>query len=317
MAVSSGTAALHLSLLACGIGPGDEVLVPAFTFPATANVVELAGARPVLVDVDPESFNLDPDRLEAALTPRTRAIMPVHLFGNPAEMEAILALAGKHGLAVIEDAAGAFGSRGRDRACGSFGAAGCFSFHPRKLITTGEGGLVVTGDPALADRLRRLRNHGLDAAGAFQAAGFNYRMTELAAALGLNQLPEVDRMLAERQELAAAYRSRLAGLPGLAFQRVAGDSLSAWQAFVVRIDGRENRPLVAELKRAGVEANIGTYAIHRLDYYARKYGYRPEDYPNADRLYRFCLALPFYNGIPAPDLEVSARALADRLAGPV
>src|SRR5439155_3162485 len=181
VAVSSGTAALHLAALALGIGPGDEVIVPAYTFPATANVVALAGARPVLVDVDPQTLNLDPARL--GVGPKTKAILAVHLFGRPVDWAAL-----PDGVPVIEDAAGALGASWQGRPCGSLGALGCLSFHPRKIVTTGEGGAVTTNDRALADEVRQLRNHGWRTLGDMPVAGFNYRISDVLCALGIPQL---------------------------------------------------------------------------------------------------------------------------------
>ncbi len=184
VAVSSGTAALHLALLALGVGPGDEVVVPGFTHPATANVVELVGARAILVDVDLRTFNIDPAAVAEAIGPRTKAIMPVHLFGQPAEMGSLLRLAADRGLSVIEDAACALGSAYRGQRCGTFGTVAAFSFHPRKVITTGEGGILTTNDDGMAAHLRRLRNHGQEidrGRGRFLEAGLNYRLTDFQA----------------------------------------------------------------------------------------------------------------------------------------
>jgi perosamine synthetase len=194
VAVSSGTAALHIALVSLGIRPHDEVIVPAYTFPATANVVELIGAKPVFVDVETDTYNMDTKKLESAITSKTRAIMPVHLFGNPADMEAIMAIAAKKKIPVVEDAAGAIGSEYKRKKCGTIGRIGCFSFHPRKVVATAEGGMLVTDDANLAAKARMLRNHGIESTPAgidFAAAGFNYRMNELEAALGCVQMKEI------------------------------------------------------------------------------------------------------------------------------
>src|SRR5581483_8473536 len=191
IAVSSGTAALHLALLALGIGPGDDVLVPAYTFPATANVVALVGARPVLVDVDPATMNIDPARVEAG--PKTKAVIAVDIFGRPARIEEL-----PEGLPVLEDAAGALGAERRGRPCGSLGALGCLSFHPRKIVTTGEGGAVTTDDGELADAVRRMRHHGIEPSGEFEIAhpGLNYRLSDILCAVGIPQLARLDELLA-------------------------------------------------------------------------------------------------------------------------
>jgi perosamine synthetase len=300
IAVSSGTAALHLSLVALGIGPGDEVVVPAYTFPATANVVELVGAKPVLVDVDLETYNIQIEQIERVISPNTKAIIPVHLFGNPADLDPIMEIAKKHNLWVIEDAAGALGSIYKGRRCGTIGNLGCFSFHPRKIVTTGEGGIVVTNDNDLAEQIRSLRNHGMRTVGGkidFVAAGFNYRMSELEAVLGIIQMRDIQEIISERQRLASFYMDALKSVSGVVFQKVLPNCTTVWQAFVVRFKDRDTSSILEFLRNANIEANIGTYALHVLQFYSKKYGYKPSDYPNAAELFLKSLALPFYNGI--------------------
>src|SRR2546427_9562144 len=205
LAVSSGTAALHLAVLALGLEPGDEVIVPAYTFPATANVVALAGLRPVLVDVDPLTMNIDPEQLEPRR--RTKAIIAVHLFGRPARLEELPTIT------LIEDAAGALGARRRGRACGGLGLLGCLSFHPRKIVTTGEGGAVTTNDAEIADSIRRMRHHGIEPHGDFEIAtpGLNYRLPDILCAVGVPQLRRLEELLQARERIAAAYAERLEG----------------------------------------------------------------------------------------------------------
>ena len=217
IATSSGTAALHLALSGLGIGPGDEVVVPTLTFAATANAVLMTGARPVPVDVDPRTWTLDPERAEAAVTPRTRALVPVHLFGHPADMDPLVELARRRGIALVEDAAQAHGARYRDRPVGRIGKVGCFSFYGNKIVTTGQGGACVTDDDALADRLRVSRAHGMDAEHPYwhEAIGFNYQMTNLQAAVGTAQLEQLDEVLALRDRIREAYQERLAVVDGL------------------------------------------------------------------------------------------------------
>ena len=214
VAVSSGTAALHLAVLATGIGPGDDVIVPAYTFPATANAVRLAGARPVFCDVDPLTGVAGRDEIAAVATPATSAVMVVHLFGYPVEMAPIVGLAGEQGWRVIEDAAGALGSIDAGRPAGGIGLAGCLSFHPRKLVTTGEGGAVVTGDGDVAARCRRLRHHGIEG-GAVQEPGFNYRLSDIQAAIGVPQLERLEDIVARRASLADAYDDLLGNVDGV------------------------------------------------------------------------------------------------------
>jgi dTDP-4-amino-4,6-dideoxygalactose transaminase len=303
VAVSSGTAALHLAVLALGIGPGDEVVVPAYTFPATANVVELAGGKAVLADVDPDTFTLDLEKLDAALSPRTKAVLAVHLFGRPLDWEALEA-AVPDGVALVEDAAGALGARYRGRACGSLGAMGCLSFHPRKIVTTGEGGAVTTGDAETAERVRSLRHHGWSPSNRYDdmpAAGFNYRIPDVLCALGIPQLERLEELLAARERVAAGYAERLAGIvetPAAA----AGDR-HGLQAYVVRLDRRDEA--LAGLREQGIEAQIGTYALHRLSAY-RDQG----DFPGADAAFERALALPFHTRLTDGELDRVAEALA-------
>lgn len=316
VAVSSGTAALHLCLVALGIGPGDEVIVPAFTFPATANVVELVGAKPVLVDVDLETYNISVEQIEKAINSKTKAIIPVHLFGNPADMDPIMEIAKTYGLWIIEDAAGALGSIYKGRKCGTIGHLGCFSFHPRKIVTTGEGGMVVTNDPDLADEIRSLRNHGMKGVESrleFIRAGFNYRMNEIEAILGIVQMREIQKTISERQKLSEFYVKALRTVPQIEFQKILPDCMSVWQAFVVRLKDINNNHILKLLQDVNIEANIGTYALHLLYFYSTKYGFKPSDYPNAKELYIKSLALPFYNGISMEKITQVANTLKEVL----
>jgi perosamine synthetase len=302
VAVSSGTAALHLPLLALGIGGGDEVLVPAYTFPATANVVALCGARPVLVDVDPATMNLDVERTAAAVTPRTRAVLAVHLFGRPLEWDA-LAAAVPAGVALVEDAAGALGARSAGRPCGSLGVAGCLSFHPRKIVTTGEGGAVTTRDGGLAERVRSLRHHGIEPRGDFDIArpGLNYRLSDVLCALGIPQLRRLEELLAARSRLAAEYAERL-GAIGIETPSAAEGDVHGWQAYVVQLERRDEA--LAALRADGIEAQIGTYALHLLSAY-RDQG----EFPGARRAFERALALPFHSRLGDDDLDRVAAAL--------
>ncbi|MBA2359055.1 MAG: DegT/DnrJ/EryC1/StrS family aminotransferase [Actinobacteria bacterium] len=294
-AVSSGTAALHLALLALGIGEGDEVIVPAYTFPATANVALLAGARPVLVDVDPETMNLDLGRVYDAVTSRTRAVLAVHLFGRPLDWEE-LQNAVPPDVHLVEDAAGALGARWRGMPCGGLGVLGCLSFHPRKIVTTGEGGAVTTGSEELDTAVRRLRHHGIEPQGEFEIAapGLNYRLPDLLCAIGTPQLRRLGELLATRAGLAAAYEERLAGV--VETPAAAEGDTHGWQAYVVRSDRRD--AALAALRAAGIQAQIGTYALHRLAAY-REQG----SFPGADRAFEQALALPFHSRLSETDLD--------------
>jgi dTDP-4-amino-4,6-dideoxygalactose transaminase len=297
VAVSSGTAALHLAVLALDLSPGDEVLVPAYTFPATANVVALAGLRPVLVDVDPETMNVDPAKVEVG--PRTRAIMPVHLFGRPARIEE---LPGE--LAVVEDAAGALGASRRGRPCGSLGLAGCLSFHPRKLVATGEGGAVVTDDERIDAAARRLRHHGWHppAYDEMPVPGFNYRLSDVLCALGIPQLRRLGELHAARARIAAGYAERLADLPVLLPRADEGD-VHGWQAYVIQVERRDE--VLAGLRAEGIEAQIGTWALPLLGAY-REQGF----FPGAEHAFEHALALPFHTRLTESELDRVAETVA-------
>jgi perosamine synthetase len=297
--VSSGTAALHLALLALEVGRGDEVIVPAYTFPATANVVELCGARAVLVDVDPDTFNLDVGAVAAAVGPRTRAVMAVHLFGRPVEWEA-LQTAVPQDVVLVEDAAGALGATYRGTPCGALGVAGCLSFHPRKIVTTGEGGAVTTDEAALDAAIRRFRHHGWATLGDMPAPGFNYRLPDLLCAIGIPQLERLEELLAARERVAGWYTGRLEHHV-LTPSAAEGDR-HGWQAYVVQLDRRDEA--LRTLRDAGIEAQIGTWALHRLEPY-RDQG----SFPGADRAFERALALPFAATTTEAEVERVAAVL--------
>jgi perosamine synthetase len=299
VAVSNGTAALHLAVLALGIGPGDEVLVPAYTFPATANVVRLAGATPVLVDVDPATFNLDVAKVYDAVTPRTKAVLAVHLFGRPLDWEALQSAVPPE-VVLLEDAAGALGARWQGMPCGGLGVAGCLSFHPRKIVTTGEGGAVTTGDATLAAAVRRLRHHGIEGAD-IAVPSTNYRLADLLCAVGIPQLRRLDTLLAERTRIAAAYAERLHGLVELP-DADEGDT-HGWQAYVIRMDRRVEA--MEALRAEGIEVQIGTYALHHLSAY-RDQG----PFPGADEAFERALALPLHARLTDAELDRVAEGIA-------
>lgn len=302
VAVSSGTAALHLALLALGVGPGDEVIVPAYTFPATANAVELTGARAVLVDVDPATFLVRPERVGDALTPRTRAVIPVHLFGRPVAWEELQTVVPQD-VALVEDAAGALGARYRGTPCGALGVLGCLSFHPRKIVTTGEGGAVTTDEAELAAAVRRLRHHGITtASGAadIPAPGFNFRLADVLCALGLPQLARLEALLAARERVAGWYEERLAHL--VATPGAEEGDRHGWQAYVVALDRRDEA--LEALRAQGIEAQIGTYAVNRLSAYRDRGAF-----PGADRAFAHALALPFAATTTEDEVERVCAAL--------
>jgi perosamine synthetase len=295
VAVSSGTAALHLALAAIEIGPGDEVIVPAYTFPATANVVRLLGADVRLVDVDAETMNTTAELVAAAVGPRTRAVLAVHLFGRPLAWDQ-LAAAVPDRVVLIEDAAGALGARSRGRPCGGLGVAGCLSFHPRKVVTTGEGGAVTTDDPALAARVRSLRHHGIEPAGPFDIAapGFNYRLSDILCAAGTVQMRRLPALLEARREIAASYTSRLA--EHVLTPRADDGDTHGWQAYVVQLDRRDEA--LQALRADGIQAQIGTYAVNRLSAYQGS-----GDFPNADACLARALALPLHGRLRPADID--------------
>jgi len=297
--VSSGTAALHLALLALEIGPGDEVVVPAYTFPATANVVELCGAKAVLVDVDPETFNLDVAAVAAAVGPRTRAVMAVHLFGRPVPWEA-LQTAVPQDVVLVEDAAGALGASYRGTPCGALGVAGCLSFHPRKIVTTGEGGAVTTDEAALDAAVRRWRHHGWATLGDMPAPGLNYRLPDLLCAIGIPQMARLEALLAARERVAGWYTERLEHHV-LTPSAAEGDR-HGWQAYVVQLERRD--VALRALREAGIEAQIGTWALHQLDPY-RDQG----TFPGADLAFDRALALPFATTTTEEEVERVAAVL--------
>lgn len=319
--VSSGTAALHLALVALDIGPGDAVLVPDFTFPATANVVLLVGARPVLVDVDAGSYCVTPAAMSAAIegwsgSERLRAIMPVHEFGHPVDMTAVRSIAERRGLSVIEDAACAIGASHGATMVGTLGDIGCFSLHPRKTLTTGEGGFLTTNDDGMAQRLRRLRSHGMERGPAgmqFQEAGFNYRLTEFQSALGRAQLPRLRRWIESRRALSIAYRDALAPLEREALLLLPADHLGhSWQTFmVVLADSIDRNQVIRALAEVGVEANIGAQRISMQQPFI---AFAPTGgaASNANRLYRQGLALPFceqYGGAEVARVTAALEAV--------
>ncbi len=274
VATCNGTTAVHLVLAALGIGPGDEVIVPSLTFVATANVVAYTGATPVFVDCDPYTWTMDPAAVAAASTPRTKAIIPVHLYGHPVDMDPLLALARAHSLAVIEDAAEAHGARYKGRTVGSLGLAGCFSFYGNKIITTGEGGMVTTDDPALAQRLAWLRDHAMSKERRYwhPEIGYNYRLTNIQAAIGLGQLERIDWILERKQRIARLYDERLAGVPGLTCPPQAPWAWNVYWMYSVLIQdefGLSRDEVMAGLRREGIDTRNFFYPVHRLPPYDR------------------------------------------------
>jgi dTDP-4-amino-4,6-dideoxygalactose transaminase len=321
--VSSGTAALHLAMLALDIGPGDAVAVPDFTFVATANAVARTGATPVFVDVLPESYNMDPDSLREVAIRMTgsnrqsglqlRMILPVHQFGLPAEMDKIMGVAQDYGLIVVEDAACALGSRYRGRPVGAWGLMSCLSFHPRKVITTGEGGAVLTNDGHLAGRVRALRAHGFaDAPQAPELVekGLNYRMTELQAALGIAQLGKLEMILQRRRQLARSLTTGLTRVPWFIPPRAPADLSPNWQSYVGLLDQKLNRHKVMQhLAAQGIETRPGATALHRLKAYRDSPAPGQPSCPVSAMLDARTLTLPLHPKMDESDVERIVAAL--------
>ncbi len=342
VAASSCTAALHMAVAALGLKAGDEVVVPAFTWISTANVVEYMGATPVFCDIRLDTFNLDVTHLASLITEKTVGIIPVHLFGLCAEMEPILELAARRGLWVVEDAACGFGARIHGRHAGTFGTIGCFSFHPRKSITTGEGGMAVADREDLAHRLRSLRDHGASQTDyarhhggdgfllpEFNLLGFNYRMTDLQGAVGCAQMGRADQVVAGRAKRAAQYGERLRDMEGLALPSTPGGYTHGYQAYVCLYRpepptlanvGRlheERNALMSRLAEKGIATRQGTHAVVLQNYYARKYRLAPAAYPNAYLADRLSLALPLYPQMTDAEQESVCRGIEECWHAPV
>lgn len=317
VAVSSGTAGLHLAMLAAGVSAGHEVVTTPLTFVASANAVLYAGGRPVFADVRPDTLTLDPGAVERSLTPRTRAIVPVHFAGQPCDLEALHRLARAHGLRVVEDAAHALGATYRGRRVGALSDLTVFSLHPVKHVTTGEGGVITTDDPALAARLRRLRNHGLDvdtverqARGRLHAEmvelGFNYRLTDVQCALGRSQLGKLARFLARRDAIATRYRAALSDTPGLVLPAVGADVRHAWHIFPVLLDterlSADRATIHAALRAENIGVTVHYVTAYHHPYYA-ELGYRPGLCPVAEDVCARILTLPLSAGLSDADVD--------------
>jgi dTDP-4-amino-4,6-dideoxygalactose transaminase len=323
VAVSSCTTALHLALLALDVGSGDEVICPSMSFIATANAIRHTGATPIFAEVDPETYNLDPDAAEAAITARTRAILPVHQIGLPADLDRFRALGERYGLAIVEDAACAIGSRYRSRPIGGDGVMACFSFHPRKVITTGEGGAITTNDAALAQKLRLLRQHGMSIPDtvrhdarqvvieSYLVQGYNYRLTDLQAAVGIVQMGRLDAIVARRRALAAHYDEALAGIPWLALPRRPAFAEPNWQSYAVQV--RAGAPLsrnalMARLLEQGIQTRRGIMLAHREPAYqgaGREY-----HLPRSEQASACSLLLPLFPQMSEEDVERVARVVS-------
>lgn len=313
VATSSGTTALHTALLAHGIGPGDQVITTPFTFIASANSILFTGARPVFVDIEPDTFNLDPNKLEdkvkmlRARRSRLKAILPVHLFGHPCDMEAIMDIAKRYDLMVIEDACQAHGASVNGRKVGSFGT-GCFSFYPTKNITTGEGGMITTDDEEIAERARMIRQHGMRKRYYHEILGYNFRMTDIQAAIGLAQLEKLPRWTEQRIKNAAYLTERLQCLPHVATPVVKEGCVHVFHQYTIRVKGDRDKA-VELLKMKGVGTGIYyPLPVHRQPVYL-KLGY-DDDLPEAERASREVLSLPVHPALSRDELDVIVEAVA-------
>ena len=329
LATTSCTAAMHLGTAALEVGTGDEVIVPAFTWVTSAHCAEYMGASVQFADVELDTFNLDPRAFEAAITPNTRVVIVVHLFGLAAKVDEILAIAKRHGLFVIEDAACAIGTTYDGQPVGGFGEVGCFSFHPRKVVTTGEGGIVATNRQELANRIMSLRNHGSTAflkpsnissrpyhMGQFDVLGYNLRLSDIQAAVGIAQMAKLDALLIERRELAKGYNELLSGVEEIALPKTPDKCGHTYQSYVIRVlkGGMYKRNQIMDaLDEKKVQTRPGTHAVHRLGYYKAKYNLKGSDYPVASTCEDTTITLPLFPGMTSKDQEFVASSLIEAI----
>jgi perosamine synthetase len=314
IAVSSGTAGLHLCVRAAGLGPGDEVITTPFSFVASANCMLYERAIPRFVDIDETSLNIDPALAAAAVTERTRALLPVHVFGQPCAMDELEEIRHRAGLMLIEDACEAVGAEYRGRKVGTFGEAAVFGFYPNKQITLGEGGIITTNDADWAAKLRSLRNQGRSEMGTWlhhESLGFNYRLDEMSAALGVSQLSRIEDLLKRRSRRAAAYAERLRQVPGVTLvSRVATTTRMSWFVLVVRMDPRiAKNAVIEDLRNNGIPTRTYFSPIHLQPFYRKAFDYNEGDFPVTERVAKTTLALPFHSNISDDDIEYVVACL--------
>jgi len=319
IAVNSGTSGLHLCLKALGIGEGDEVITTPFSFIATTNCILYERARPVFVDIDPDSYNLDPSAIEAAITPRTKAILPVEVFGNMAHFDQYERIADKHGLLLIEDCCEALGAESNGRAAGSFGQCGVFAFYPNKQITTGEGGLIVTDSERIRDLCVSLRNQGraTEAWLSHARLGYNYRMPEMSAALGASQMSRLDRILAKRRQVAATYNETLGGTDAIHLPPMDTSEGSSWFVYVIRLADsfsvQQRDEIMAQLRRRGIGCNPYFVPIHLQPYVMELLGTKQGDFPATERVADRTIALPFFPNMTPEQVRLVRDALLEAI----
>lgn len=312
-AMSSCTTALHLALVVAGVQQGDEVLLADFTFPATANVVVQLGAIPILVDIDLDTYTINVEDLRAKITPNSRVVIPVHAFGCSADMDPIRDVAREHHLIVIEDAACAIGTTYYSEFCGNMGEMGCFSFHPRKVITTGEGGMITTNIPELAKSIQLLRSHGGVKTGywyQFEAAGFNYRLSDIQGAVGVIQMAKLDEIIERRRFLAGELKQRLQSVPGFQMPSDPKWGGHIYQCFVIMVDDNLNRDqIIEDLHEEGIETTLGTYALHDQPFFQRTYQYQSGQLSSSHMAFTRTITLPLYPQMTLDDLDIIAEKL--------
>lgn len=315
---SSGTTALHLAIAAANLMPGDEVIVPSFTWVASVNAILYQGAIPVLCDIDLDTYALCPKSVQQCITERTKAIMPIHLFGCAAPMDAIMTIARTHELTVIEDAACALGTWIEGTHAGCIGDFGTFSFHPRKVITTGEGGMVTTGTERNLDEIKALRNHGITPHGTIEHLGFNYRLSDVQGALGVGQMDLLPEFLSQRAAQASDYHTLLNHLNTLALPSVPSGTTHAFQAYVCRLtfgDATHRDQLMKVLSDQGIQTRPGTHAVHRLQWHKAQLKFEPSELSNASIAHDQTIALPIFPGMSQAEQRYVAHALIEALNG--
>lgn len=326
IAVSNCTTALHLALVALEIKTGDEVIVPAFTWVSTANAIMYCGATPIFIDIDITTFNIDVNQLKSKITSKTKAVIPVHLFGLCANVDEIRRIAPQ--LKIVEDGACAAGAGIGERPAGSLGDIGCFSFHPRKSVTTGEGGMLTTNDDSLAEKMNRLRNHGASISEEqrhkgpkpyilpeFDMVGYNYRMTDIQGAVGVVQIKKLDTFINERQKWADYYTKELSSISWIRTPFIPENFKHGWQSYVLFIDETispmKRNDLMEFLQQKGISTRPGTHAVHMLGFYSRMFGIKPSDYPNAYAANEFSMSIPLHNKMVKEDFEYIVKAIRE------
>jgi len=322
VAVNSGTSGLFLCMLALGIAPGDEVITTPFTFAASATSIMMAGARPVFVDIDPVSLNIDPAKIEAGITEKTKAILPVEVFGNPAGLDAVCEIAKKHNLPVIEDSCEALGSALKGKKVGTFGTMSVFGFYPNKQITTGEGGMILTDDDDLADMCVSLRNQGRSkGAGwlAHERLGYNYRLSDINCALGIVQLSRIDEIKAKRRQVAEWYRQMLADEDRLIVPAEPVNCDMSWFVFVVRLKEdftmEQRDRILQQMQSRNIQVSNYFAPVHLMPFIAQKFGYKPGNFPITESISARAIALPFHNHLTKDQIAIVCTTLKQLLAG--